>query len=84
VSKFKKKKDERKCKEENKTRTIILNCRNVKGGWNLSIYPLLNAFAPRRMGVRVSEIKNPTICSYYKLMYIDLVEKTTSKSYGLN
>jgi hypothetical protein len=36
VSIFKKKKkakkDEKKCKEENKTRIVILNCRNVNVG----------------------------------------------------
>jgi len=50
--KKKEKKDEKKCKlqkkEENKARTIILNCRNVNGGWNLSIHTLMNLFAPRR------------------------------------
>ncbi|KEH19786.1 hypothetical protein MTR_8g468450 [Medicago truncatula] len=50
--KKKKKKDEKKCKlqkkEENKTRTVILNFRNVKGGWNLSIYPLVNLYASQR------------------------------------
>jgi len=43
--KKKEKKDEKKKKKESKTRTIILNCRNVKGGWNLSICPFLNPFA---------------------------------------
>jgi hypothetical protein len=33
-------------KKESKTRTITLNCRNVEGGWNLSIHTLLNPFAP--------------------------------------
>lgn len=33
-------------KKESKTRTMILNCRNVKGGRNLSISPLLNPLAP--------------------------------------
>jgi len=84
--KKKERKDERKCKlqkkEENKARTIILNCRNVKGGWNLSICPLLNPYAPRRKRYRVLEIKKPTHCYYYKLIYIDLVEKIITKSYG--
>ena len=42
--KKKKKKDEK----ENKTRTLILNCRNVKGSWNLSIHTLVNPYAPWR------------------------------------
>jgi len=48
--KKKEKKDENKCrlqkKKENKTRTKILNCRNVKGGLNPSTYPLMNPFTP--------------------------------------
>jgi len=33
--KKKEKKDEKEKKKENKTRKLILNWRNVKGGWNL-------------------------------------------------
>jgi len=71
-------------KKKSKTRTMILNCRNVKGGWNLSIHTLMNPYALcGGGGVGVSRIKKPTHCYYYKLIYIDLEEKTTIKSYGL-
>jgi len=42
-------------KKKSKTRTMILNCRNVKGGWNLSIHTLMNPYALcGGMGVGVS------------------------------
>jgi len=86
--KKKEKKDEKKCKlqkkEENKARTVILNCKNVNGGWTPSIYTLVNPYALCGSGsVGVLGIKKPTHCYYYKLIYIDLVEKITTKSYGL-
>jgi len=43
--KKKEKKDEKEKKKGNKTRTLILICRNVNGGWNLSIYPSMNPYA---------------------------------------
>jgi len=42
------KKKEKKDEKEHKTRTLILNCRNVKGGWNLSTHTLVNPYAPWR------------------------------------
>jgi hypothetical protein len=66
-------------KKENTTRTMILNCRNVKGGWNLSIHTLMNPYALcGGGGVGVLRIKKPTPCYYYKPIYIDLACKTTN------
>jgi len=42
------KKKEKKDEKENKIRTLILNCRNVKVGWNLSIHTLVNPYASWR------------------------------------
>jgi len=78
------KKDEKKCKlqkkEENKARTIILNCRNVKGGWNLSIYPLLNPYAPRQGCYRVFKNQETNLLFLLQTDIYRPCRKTTTNS----
>jgi len=59
------KKDEKKCilqkKEENKARTITLNCMNVNGDWNLSIHTLVNPYAPWRGVLEFKKSRNQLV-----------------------
>ena len=43
----------------------------------IHLYALFNPFAHAAWA-------DPTICSYYKQIYIDLVGKSTTRSYGLS
>lgn len=77
------KKKENKDEEEKKTRTLILNCRNVKGGWNLSIYPLMNPYALWR---RVSWSFRNQETNSLLLLQTDIYRpcrENSTKSYGL-